>query len=173
MTRIAAFQFEETADFGQGSRTFLSSKFPLLDSQGVAYAVCGMSTDITDRKRLEEAFSAAALAVSQSEEETLYRQLARYLSTILGVDGAFIATVSAERPGELQMLAFQLDGKVQENFTYPLTGTPCETVVGQMLPALSRAAHAALPARRRFPASSACRATRGIRSLRRTDGRSA
>ena len=37
-------------------------------------------------------FSAAALAVSQSEEETLYRQLARYLSTILGVDCAFIAT---------------------------------------------------------------------------------
>jgi PAS domain S-box-containing protein len=131
MDENRGFQFEESADFGQGPRTFLSSKFPLLDSRGVVYAVCGMSADITDRKRLEEAFSAAALAVSQSEEETLYRQLARYLSTILGVDGAFIATVSAERPGELQMLAFHLDGAVRENFTYPLAGTPCETVVGQ------------------------------------------
>jgi len=131
MDENRGFQFEETADFGAGARTFLSSKFPLLDSKGAAYAVCGMSTDITDRKRLEEAFSAAALAVSQSEEVTLYRQLARYLSTILGVDGAFIATVAAERPRELQMLAFHLDGKVQENFTYPLAGTPCETVVGQ------------------------------------------
>jgi PAS domain S-box-containing protein len=126
-----SFQFEEAADFGRGPRTFLSSKFPLIDADGDVYAVCGMSTDITDRKRMEDAFSAAALAVSQSEEETLYRQLARYLSTILGVDGAFIATVAAERPNELQMLAFHLDGSVQENFTYPMTGTPCETVVGQ------------------------------------------
>ena len=124
-------QFEESADFGAGPRTFLSAKFPLHDASGEVYAVCGMSTDITERKRLEEAFSAAALAVSQSEEDTLFRELARYLSTILGIDGAFIATVSAERPHELQMLAFHMDGQVHENFTYPIHGTPCETVVGQ------------------------------------------
>jgi len=125
-----SIQFEEAADFGEGLRTFISSKFPLLDSEGVAYAVCGMSADITDRKRMEDAFSAAALAVSQSEEETLYRQLARYLSTILGVDGAFIATVGCDKPCDLRMLAFHLDGQVRENFNYPIVGTPCETVVG-------------------------------------------
>jgi PAS domain S-box-containing protein len=126
-----SLEFEETADFGEGLRTFISAKFPLLDSDGVAYAVCGTATDITERKRREEAFSVAALAVSQSEDETLYRQLARYMCAILGVEGAFIATVSPERPGELRMLAFHLDGAVQENFSYPMTGTPCETVVGQ------------------------------------------
>jgi len=125
-----SIQFEEAADFGDGMRTFISSKFPLLDSEGVPYAVCGMSTDITDRKRMEDAFSEAALAVSQSEEETLYRQLARYLAGILGVDGAFIATVNADMPCDLGMLAFHLDGEVRENFTYPILGTPCETVVG-------------------------------------------
>jgi PAS domain S-box-containing protein len=125
-----SIQFEEAADFGEGLRTFISSKFPLLDTEGVPYAVCGMSADITDRKRMEDAFSAAALAVSQSEEETLYRQLARYLSTILGVDGAFIATVGADKPCDLRMLAFHLDGQVRENFSYPIFGTPCETVVG-------------------------------------------
>jgi PAS domain S-box-containing protein len=124
-----AIEFEEVADFGGGSRTFLSSKFPLLDSAGAAYAVCCMATDITERKRLEDAFSAAALAVSQSEEETLYRQLARYLCAILGVDGAFIATLVPDRPGQMRMLAFHLDGEVRENFDYPLTGTPCATVV--------------------------------------------
>jgi PAS domain S-box-containing protein len=124
-----SIEFEEVADFGSGKRTFLSSKFPLLDSEGVAYAVCGMATDITDRKRREEAFSAAALAVSQSEEETLYRQLARYLSTILGVDSAFIATTQPDNPCMMRMLAFHLDGRTRENFSYPLTGTPCETVI--------------------------------------------
>jgi PAS domain S-box-containing protein len=126
-----SIEFEEVADFGDGRRTFLSQKFPLLDSEGVAYAVCGMATDITDRKRLEEAFSAAALAVSQSEEETLYRQLARYLSTILGVECAFIATTAPDDPCMMRMRAFHLDGKTRENFSYPLTGTPCETVIAQ------------------------------------------
>jgi PAS domain S-box-containing protein len=89
-----------------------------------------MATDITERKRLEDAFSSAALAVSQSEEETLYRQLARYLSAILDVDGAFIATTAPGDSCTMRMLAFHLDGEVRENFTYPLAGTPCETVVG-------------------------------------------
>jgi PAS domain S-box-containing protein len=126
-----SIEFEETADFGTGTRTFISSKFPLLDSNGVAYAVCGMATDITERKHREQAFSAAALAVSQSEEETLYRQLARYLEAILDVDCAFIATTTGGEGCSMQMLAFYLDGDVRENFTYPLAGTPCETVVGQ------------------------------------------
>ena len=126
-----AIEFEEIADFGGGSRTFLSSKFPLLDSAGAAYAVCCMATDITERKRLEEAFSAAALAVSQSEEETLYRQLARYLCANLGVDGAFIATTEQGDGRSMRMLAFHLDGEVLENFAYPIAGTPCETVVGR------------------------------------------
>jgi C4-dicarboxylate-specific signal transduction histidine kinase len=34
--------------------TYVSIKFPLYDAAGAAYAVCGISTDITDRKRAEE-----------------------------------------------------------------------------------------------------------------------
>ena len=125
-----AIEFEEAGDFGYGMRTFLAAKFPLFDSTGVAYAVCGVATDITERKRLEEALSSAALAVSQSEGEPLYRELARYAATILGVDGAFIATRDLSRPDQLQMRAFYLDGETRENFSYPMAGTPCETVVG-------------------------------------------
>jgi light-regulated signal transduction histidine kinase (bacteriophytochrome) len=47
-------QFEETAEFDNGVRSYLSVKFPVLDSAGEAYAVCGISTDITDRIRAEE-----------------------------------------------------------------------------------------------------------------------
>ena len=126
-----AIEFEEVAEFGGVQRTYLSSKFPLLDVDGVAYAVCAMATDISERKRMEEALSAAALAVSQSEEETLYRNLARYLAMILGVDGALIATVQPDDPTMLNMLAFHLDGRVVENFPYSQHGTPCETVCGQ------------------------------------------
>jgi PAS domain S-box-containing protein len=125
-----AIEFEESGDFGRGPRTFLSAKFPLFDAEGQIYAVCGVATDITERKRLEEALSSAALAVSTSEADSLYRELARYLATILGVDGAFIATIDPVQPGQLAMLAFHLDGATRENFSYPKVGTPCETVIG-------------------------------------------
>jgi PAS domain S-box-containing protein len=45
---------EEVADLSDGQRIFLSSKFPLFNADGVAYAVCGISTDITKIKRMEE-----------------------------------------------------------------------------------------------------------------------
>jgi PAS domain S-box-containing protein len=47
-------QYEETADSIDGIRTYISVKFPVLDSSGEPYAVCGISTDITDRKRAED-----------------------------------------------------------------------------------------------------------------------
>jgi PAS domain S-box-containing protein len=112
-----AIEFEESGDFGGGERTFLSAKFPLFDSDGTVYAVCGIATDITERKRMEDALSSSALAVSTSEEETLYRGLARYLATILGVEGAFISTVDESDPTTMHVL-FYLDGRIVENFSY-------------------------------------------------------
>ncbi len=44
---------EEIAPHEDGPHTYLSIKVPLLDSVGNPYAVCGISTDITDRKRDE------------------------------------------------------------------------------------------------------------------------
>ena len=48
-------QMEETVPNDDGLRTYLTVKFPLLNDAGEAYAVCGISTDITDRKRAEQA----------------------------------------------------------------------------------------------------------------------
>ena len=124
-----AFEFEEAGDFGLGLRTYLAAKFPLFDAAGEAYAVCGVATDISDRKRVEEALSSAALAVSQSEGEALYRELARYLATILDVDAVFIATRDEATPCLMNVRAFHLDGETIENFSYELSGTPCEVVL--------------------------------------------
>ena len=45
---------EEVAPHDDGPHTYISLKFALRDSAGDAYAVCGVSTDITNRKRAEE-----------------------------------------------------------------------------------------------------------------------
>jgi PAS domain S-box-containing protein len=54
-----AIQDEDVAIFGGVSYTFISIKFPLYDGSGVPSALCGIATDITDRKRAEEALKEA------------------------------------------------------------------------------------------------------------------
>ncbi|MFQ5963504.1 MAG: PAS domain S-box protein [Candidatus Scalinduaceae bacterium] len=49
-----SIEFEEIAPHDDGPHSYISLKFPLSDSHNVIYGVCGISTDITERKRLEE-----------------------------------------------------------------------------------------------------------------------
>ncbi len=46
-------EFEEELEQDDGLHTYISVKFPLQDSHGKTYAVCGISTDITKRKMAE------------------------------------------------------------------------------------------------------------------------
>jgi len=50
----APLEIEESVPSMDGSRIYLSGKFPLRTSDGAVYAVCGVSTDITERKRAEQ-----------------------------------------------------------------------------------------------------------------------
>src|SRR6516162_3935942 len=46
-------QFEEAVPSDEGERLYVVAKFLLRDPQGKPYAVCGIATDITERKRAE------------------------------------------------------------------------------------------------------------------------
>src|SRR5262249_21110709 len=76
--------------------------------------------------------TSAALAVSSAQGATVFQELVRYLAMILEADAALITTpFDGKAACNMRVHAFFLDGEIRENFEYPLTGTPCETVVGQ------------------------------------------
>lgn len=45
--------FEEENPETDGQHVYLTNKFPLFDAHNQVYAVCGISTDMTDHKRME------------------------------------------------------------------------------------------------------------------------
>lgn len=47
-------QFDEMLDLGKTQRAYVSVKFPMRDLDGTVYAVGGISTDITERKKAEQ-----------------------------------------------------------------------------------------------------------------------
>lgn len=72
----AALEWEEVFPQDDGAHTYLSIKFPLYNAAGVAYAVCGISTDITKRKHAEEGIRKAL-----EKEKELGELKSRFITT--------------------------------------------------------------------------------------------
>jgi len=61
-------EMEEEAVFGDQKHVYLSMKFPLRRMSGDPYAICNISTDITERKKTEEKLELAASVFENSAE---------------------------------------------------------------------------------------------------------
>ncbi|MBW9261325.1 MAG: PAS domain S-box protein [Candidatus Thiodiazotropha sp. (ex. Lucinisca nassula)] len=125
----SAMEFEEHVSLEDGVHTYLSIKFPLYDTSGRVYAICGFSTDITQRKLSESALRSAAIGVSQAKGDDVFQTLVNHLAEALGADIAFIGTLKSQDC--IQTRVLHTHGRIEANITYPLQDSPCENVVGQ------------------------------------------
>jgi PAS domain S-box-containing protein len=77
------FQSEEIAPQPDGNHVYFSVKFPLLDQNNLAYAICGISTDITESKRTQA-------LIAEQETKVIAAENANKLKS------AFLANMSHE-----------------------------------------------------------------------------
>ncbi|WP_371765408.1 EAL domain-containing protein [Massilia sp.] len=98
--------FEESIEMAGAERTYLSTKMALALGDGAAHSLCGISSDITSRKRMEESTRIAA-TVFESHEGMLVLDRTR---AVIDANAAFCA-MSGYRLDELvgsRKLPFQL-----------------------------------------------------------------
>ncbi|HHT9107153.1 MAG TPA: diguanylate cyclase domain-containing protein [Candidatus Wunengus sp. YC63] len=105
----APLEFDEVAPHEDGLNTYISIKFPLYDSEGVIYAVCGISTDITERKCMEETIRQMAY----------HDTLTSLPNRALFEDRFAVALTHAHRNNELlSVMYLDLDGFKDVNDTF-------------------------------------------------------
>ncbi len=68
LERGAPVQFDETLVFPDGEHSYVSTKFPMRDLDGEIYAVGGISTDISERKKAEQALQELNQELMQTHE---------------------------------------------------------------------------------------------------------
>ncbi|MDH4182831.1 MAG: PAS domain S-box protein [Nitrospinota bacterium] len=95
---------EETAPTADGERTYISIKFPLYNQDGGLQGICGVSTDITDRKKAE---------VAAKESERRFRRM---------LEDVNLVSVMLDDKGNITFV---------NEFLLELTGYKWEEVIGR------------------------------------------
>lgn len=86
--------YEETAIHDDGEHTYISVKFPLYDANERMYAICGISTDITERKQAENKL---LQFLKQLEKANAELEIARQRAEEANIaKSAFLANMSHE-----------------------------------------------------------------------------
>jgi PAS domain S-box-containing protein len=94
----------------------------------VALGVVSLRTQ-ADARRLQAAVDKIAAAVSAVTGAEFFEQLASKMAEALEATGGFVTQLLVGDPLMGRTIAAVVDGKVMENFSYAVKGTPCENLL--------------------------------------------
>lgn len=165
-----AVQIEEIVVVNNELRTYLSVKAPLIHNDGTPYAICGVSTDITERKQIEkereellvqaQAARSEAEAANRSKDEfiaVVSHELRSPLNSILGwakllqtrkfdadTTNRALLTIERNAKAQSQLIEDLLDisRMVRGNLRLNLTSVNLATVITVALDMVNPAAQA-------------------------------
>lgn len=95
-----SLRVEEVAPHADGSHTYVSLKFPLKTADGEIYALCGVSTDIEDRKRAERLLDRYRLLSERTRDIVIFL---RPDGSIVDANAAAVAAYGYSRDELLTM----------------------------------------------------------------------
>lgn len=114
-----SLELEEVVPQADGDHTFITVKFPLFDATGEPYGVCGISTDITSRKRAEQDLKESKDRIGQI------------------IDQALDAFISMDSTG----IVTAWNRSAEEIFGWPAHKAIGKSLAGLIVPERYRAAH--------------------------------
>jgi len=94
----------------------------------VASGIGGIRSQ-SEGRRLQAAVVKVAAAVSAATGAEFFEQLARNMAEALEAQGGFVTQLLPGEPLSARTIAAVINGKVVENFTYRVKGTPCENLL--------------------------------------------
>jgi diguanylate cyclase (GGDEF)-like protein/PAS domain S-box-containing protein len=105
--------------------------YPIKDEAGIIREMVLVHEDVTEKKRVEDAIRLIAAGVAAETGERFFQQLVQSLVSLFDTDLAFIALLDDSDTQCVNTIAVCDHGQIAADFSYPLPGTPCATVVGQ------------------------------------------
>lgn len=124
---------EAIIELGDETRWFILEYFPLFDNNGDVKEIFGTARDITESKTYEQKFIQLAEGVASKVGEEFFDVLVENLSKTLSADIVLIGKINNDNNNKIDTISVFQFGKHGENFTYDLTGAPCENVVNKKL----------------------------------------
>ena len=101
---------------------------PLYDKNNNVIGMMGSAFDITETKKKEEVLRTIAESISTESGELFFKLLVEYLAKTLEVDYAFVGKYDKTQK-TINTQAFWGKNKIDDNFEYQISNTPCEQCI--------------------------------------------
>ena len=86
-------------------------------------------SDISERKRTEEALHLLSTGIAHLRGEALFNQISEQVSRLVDAEIGFVAKLLGADEGRIRTIGLSVDGKAAPAIEYALAGTPCAAAI--------------------------------------------